>query len=82
MGAFEDLQHANDDDRVILGLKPVSGIIPRRDIDIVCRDDPDILNLFILALVDLQDETMTENWMGYFQIAGVKGYRRSANALY
>ena len=72
MGAFENLKQANDEDHVVLGLKSVSDVLPRQDIDILCRDDPDVLNLFILALAALQHESMTNKWMGYFQIAGMQ----------
>ena len=72
MDAFENLKKANDEDHVVLGLKSVSDVLPRQDIDILCRDDPDVLNLFILALAALQHESMTNKWMGYFQIAGMQ----------
>ena len=73
MAPLEDLKKANDQDRVVLGLKSVTGVLPRQDIDILLGDDPDVLNLFLLALAAIQADKMNKEWMGYFQIAGIHG---------
>ena len=64
-------------DGVVLGLKNVSGIIPRVDIDVLLSEQPDTFNLFLLALEALQshvdpktEEELKQDKMGYFQIAG------------
>ncbi|OJD40032.1 tyrosinase [Diplodia corticola] len=61
-------------DGVVIGLKGLSGIHPRREIDDLVVNEPDMFNLFILALESLQkDEGAHQNKMGYFQIAGIHG---------
>lgn len=70
MSPLEDLKKANKDG-VVLGLKNVSGVAPRKDIDVFMRDDPDTFNLFVLALRDLQSPAMSADKMGYFEIAGI-----------
>jgi hypothetical protein len=65
-----------NNDGVVLGLKSVAGVQPRVDIDQLLYEDPEVFNLFLLALKELQDPSNTKNIMGYFEIAG-----RPANDL-
>ena len=57
-------------DGVVVGLREVAGIEPRRDIDWLLLNQPDTFNLFLLALKELQDDPDSEKLMGYYQIAG------------
>ena len=66
---MDDLRRAQKDGTVI-GLKAVSGVLPRKEIDEFLLQDPDAFNLFLLALRDLQEESDTNKLMSYFQIAG------------
>lgn len=54
MAALQKLKEANAAG-VVLGLKAISNVIPRKDIDVLIRDDPDAFNLFLLALAALQE---------------------------
>jgi tyrosinase len=64
---------------VILGLREISGIIPRVDIDVLLAKEPDTFNLFILAIDKIQlngdpAKDTEAGWMekmGYFQVAGL-----------
>ena len=51
----------------VVGLKDASGTQPRREIDDLAKNDPDVFNLYILALAAMQAD---KGKMGYFQIAG------------
>ena len=68
---------------VVVGLKPVSDVRPRREIDDLVANEPDVFNLFLLALEWLQKDTgLWQDKMGYFQIAGMSPrpeYNISAN---
>lgn len=55
---------------VVLGLKGVTGVVDRLDIDELLLRKPDTFNLFLLALKELQEDQDTTKLMGYFQIAG------------
>ncbi len=55
---------------VVIGLKGVTGVVERLDIDELLLKKPDTFNLFLLALRNLQEDTETTDPMGYFQIAG------------
>ena len=57
-------------DGTVIGLQPVSGTLPRQEIDQFLLDDPDAFNLFLLALRELQDESEATKLMSYFRIAG------------
>lgn len=59
-------------DGVVVGLKDVSGVQPRLEIDDLMVNHPDVFNLFILALQQImQDEsTGVQNKMNYFEVAG------------
>lgn len=68
MGSLAQAQ----DDGVVIGLHGISGIQPRREIDDLVVNEPDMFNLFLLALESLQkDEGEHQNKMGYFQVAGL-----------
>ena len=55
---------------VVIGLRGVTGVVERLDIDELLLKRPDTTNLFLLALRDLQEDPETTKPMGYFQIAG------------
>lgn len=55
---------------VVIGLRGVTGVVERLDIDELLLKKPDTFNLFLLALRDLQEDPNTKEKMGYFQIAG------------
>ena len=64
-------------DGVVLGLKNVSGVIARLDVDVMLSQQPDTFNLFLLALEALQSHVdpetgrgLDQDKMGYFEIAG------------
>ncbi|EGP85593.1 uncharacterized protein MYCGRDRAFT_94308 [Zymoseptoria tritici IPO323] len=65
-------------DGVVVGLKDVSGVQPRLEIDDLMVNHPDVFNLFILALQQImQDEsTGVQNKMNYFEVAGIHGFPR------
>lgn len=55
----------------VVGLKEVSGTVPRLDIDVLLYTEPTCFNLFVLALQDLQyDPDLVKSKMGYQEIAG------------
>ena len=57
---------------VVLGLNGISDVdvVPRLDIDVFLHNHPEAFNLFIIAFDKLQNETKSNDRMGYFQIAG------------
>ena len=55
---------------IVVGLKDVSGIVARQDIDVLLHSEPKTFNLFILAFDELQQKSGSTDKMGYFQIAG------------
>jgi tyrosinase len=55
---------------IVKGLREVSGILPRVDIDIMIRDQPDVFNLFLLALEYIQRPDYKPSHMRYAEIAG------------
>lgn len=58
---------------LVIGLAGESGIQYRREIDDLAVNDPDVLNLILLALERLQTDEggyKKQDKMGYFQIAG------------
>ncbi|KJX93717.1 tyrosinase precursor like protein [Zymoseptoria brevis] len=65
-------------DGVVVGLKHVSGVQPRLEIDDLMVNHPDVFNLFILALQQImQDESDgVQNKMNYFEVAGIHGFPR------
>lgn len=60
------------EDGVVVGLKDISGVQPRLEIDDLMVNHPDVFNLFILALQQImQDESNgAQNKMNYFEVAG------------
>ncbi|KAL1639607.1 hypothetical protein SLS58_007807 [Diplodia intermedia] len=59
---------------VVVGLKSASDVQPRREIDDLVVNEPDMFNLFLLALEALQkDYGGWQDKMSYFQIAGIHG---------
>ncbi|KAI9663307.1 MAG: hypothetical protein M1831_002591 [Alyxoria varia] len=72
---------------IVVGLKGVSDVpvVPRRDIDVLLKDQPQTFNLFIIALYELQQnkaiddkyvnlkDSTDDPRMTYFQIAGIHG---------
>lgn len=57
---------------VVVGLKSVSEVKPRREIDDLVVNEPDVFNLFLLALESLQkSQGGKEAKMSYFAIAGL-----------
>lgn len=54
-------------DGIVIGLRSVSGVHPRREIDYLVKNEPDMFNLFLLAIESLQHD---ETKMGYFQVCG------------
>ncbi|KAK7753914.1 hypothetical protein SLS62_004012 [Diatrype stigma] len=61
---------------VVLGLRNVAGVRDRQDVDQLLWHDPNAFNLFLLALQELKDPSMTADIMGYFEIAGIHGMPR------
>ncbi|KAK7698938.1 hypothetical protein SLS57_012491 [Botryosphaeria dothidea] len=60
---------------VVVGLKSVSEVKPRREIDDLVVNEPDVFNLFLLALESLQkSQGGKEDKMSYFAIAGIRGF--------
>jgi len=76
MATLDELREANDKG-VVLGLEKVAGIVPRKDIDVFMKEDPETFNLFLLALSELQSSKWSEDKMGYFEIAGIQTTHRS-----
>ena len=65
-----DLKDAQKDG-IVIGLKNISGVLERREIDKVLLKEPDVFNLYLLALERLQeDKEGKQDKMGYFQVAG------------
>ena len=62
-------------DGVVIGLgKVTKNIANRLDIDVLLTQDPQVFNLLILALHDVQkDEGEIQNKMHWFQVAGIHG---------
>ena len=58
----------------ITGLK-TGKILPRLEIDEFILDK-DVLNLFLLALIELQNKDYLDSW-SWFQISGTRGFARS-----
>ncbi|KAB2569580.1 Tyrosinase [Lasiodiplodia theobromae] len=58
------------DDGVVIGLKSLSNVEQRLEIDELLVKHPDVFNLFLLALERLQQD---QSKMGYFKIAGIHG---------
>lgn len=56
------------DDGVVIGLKSLSNVEQRLEIDELLVKHPDVFNLFLLALERLQQD---QSKMGYFKIAGI-----------
>lgn len=54
-------------DGIVIGLRSVSGVYPRREIDDLVKNEPDMFNLFVLAMESLQHD---ETKMGFFQVSG------------
>ena len=67
---LEELEEAHYKHGVVIGLTAVAGTVPRQDVDKLLHDDPEVFNLFLLALSELQAADMTKERMGYFQIPG------------
>ncbi|OCL09432.1 Di-copper centre-containing protein [Glonium stellatum] len=60
----------------VLGLKELTGGDGlRRDIDDLLVHEPEAFNIFVLALLNLQEDSpkRTADKMGYFQVAGIHG---------
>lgn len=74
-----DLKRAHEAG-VVAGLRNVSGIAYRLDIDVLLSERPDAFNLFLIALDELQSEK-SDNIMGYYQIAGTSCYEPSGPPL-
>ena len=66
---MDKLKNAHKDG-VVLGLREVAGVVPRRDIDELLFNEPDTFNLFVLAFDALQNAPPTDI-MSFFQIAGM-----------
>ncbi|MCJ1404105.1 hypothetical protein MMC11_007330 [Xylographa trunciseda] len=56
---------------IVIGLKDVSDVRYRLDIDSFMMTKPDCFNLFILAVGELQKDSGN---MGWFEVAGIHGY--------
>ncbi|KAL8787253.1 MAG: hypothetical protein Q9195_007863 [Heterodermia aff. obscurata] len=69
---MDKLKQAHEDG-VVLGLKEVTGLLPRLDVDVMLTTQPDTFNLFLLALRALQDEGMSKDKNGYFELASIHG---------
>jgi len=67
MDTFQTVEAAIRDGYVV-GLKS-DGIKPRLEIDEFVLD-PDVLNLFLQALIELQSKDRSADPWAYFQIAG------------
>ncbi|KAK8085550.1 hypothetical protein PG997_006821 [Apiospora hydei] len=54
---------------IVKGLKDISGVKPRLDIDVMIRDQPDTFNLFILALDKMQKPDFQPHVLRYAEIS-------------
>lgn len=70
MSSSMDRLERAQEDGVVLGLHDVAGVQPRLDIDQLILQEPDTFNLFVLALNELMDFSVSGDKMGYFQNAG------------
>lgn len=51
---------------VVLGLRDISGVVERLDIDVMLMTQPDTFNLFLIALMELQGKNVPwDNDPGY-----------------
>ena len=68
---------------VVRGLKEVSGVMPRLDIDVLILEQPDTFNLLLITLLELKNEEIPwsipveykldhNDKMSFFQLAGMK----------
>lgn len=63
-------------DGIVIGLARLNKIVPRQDVDVLLKNEPDTFNLFALAFKALkEDPDWQHNWMSFWQIAGQ--YNRS-----
>jgi len=53
---------------IVIGLKDISSVRPRLDIDTFMMTKPDTFNLFILAVAELQSDSSK---MGWFEVTGM-----------
>ena len=79
--AIDDLEQAHQQG-CILGLKKVADVVERVDIDVMLLNQPEVFNLFLIALMELKgtkvpwqiptDHQFTsDDKMSWFQIAGI-----------
>ncbi|KAH7178750.1 common central domain of tyrosinase-domain-containing protein [Fusarium sp. MPI-SDFR-AT-0072] len=82
---MDNINKAHDEGAVI-GLHEVAGVGERLDIDVMLMTQPDTFNLFLIALMELQDMKKEVTWkpgpgysftsddiMSWYQIAGIHG---------
>lgn len=56
---------------VVLGIKDIAGVGLRREIDDLLLNDPDVFNLYIMALKDLMRDEQGSNMFGWYRLAGL-----------
>jgi hypothetical protein len=61
--------HDSQREGFVVGLEATSGVQHRRELDDLVKNDPDVFNLYILALAKLMEADVDDK-MGYFRIAG------------
>ena len=69
---MDTLKQAHNDG-VLLGLKNVAGVVPRLDVDVMLMTQPDTFNLFLLALRVLQNDGLSKDKNGYYELASIHG---------
>lgn len=69
MDPIQALKEATDAG-IVKGLRDISGVKPRLDIDVMIRDQPDTFNLFILALDKMQKPDFQPSRLRYAEISG------------
>ncbi|KAK8060693.1 Tyrosinase [Apiospora saccharicola] len=72
MDAIQAIKEATDAG-IVKGLKDISGVKPRLDIDVMIKTQPDTFNLFILALDKMQKPDFQPRALRYAEIAGIHG---------
>ncbi|KAK8054725.1 Tyrosinase, partial [Apiospora phragmitis] len=72
MDLIQALKDATDAG-IVKGLKDISGVKHRLDIDVMIRDQPDTFNLFILALDKMQKPDFQPRGLRYAEISGIHG---------
>jgi hypothetical protein len=54
----------------IVGLADVTGILPRKDIDVFIKEDPETFNLLVQAFNVIKQHDLIDSPMSFYQLAG------------